>query len=92
MLSNRPSLPTPPEFASYSPEQKQKWYDAFKESQEGKAYERQQQHYALVIAPDGTFRADDVLPGRYSMTLTLHETIKEGGKPPSEAATPFRGS
>jgi beta-lactamase regulating signal transducer with metallopeptidase domain/thiol-disulfide isomerase/thioredoxin len=90
LLSNQPPMPTPPDYATYSPERKKQWLARFQYSEEAEAYDRQKQRYTLVLAPDGSFRADDIPPGRYTMTLNLREILVEDGRTTSRTSLKFQ--
>jgi len=51
-------------------ERVRQWY----ESDAGKAYHKAYRLYRLHVAPDGSFRADQVPPGAYSLHIEYNET------------------
>src|SRR5262249_34894956 len=69
---------TPPDYASYSARRKQEWQAEFRASAEGNTLERQTKRFSLVLAPDWTFRADDVPSGRYQFIVNSRERLDEG--------------
>lgn len=70
-----PPMPTMPITIQHGPAQaKQKWFNDWLQSPQGKAYQSAEaktadlrHHYALQIQPDGSFRADDVPAGIYDI-------------------------
>ena len=38
-------------------------------------------HYSFRIQDDGTFRIEDVIPGRYKFTVWLEERLSGQGRP-----------
>lgn len=66
-----PDPPTPADFASYTAARKRAWYADFRRSVEGQKYYSRGNSYTISFAPDGTFRADDVPPGRYELSLSI---------------------
>lgn len=44
-------------------------------SEAGKEAQRQQRSFALTVAPDGTFRVDDVPPGAYELSIVPKEPM-----------------
>jgi peroxiredoxin/uncharacterized GH25 family protein len=72
----RPRLkqPTPPE--GLGQEQKVEWYKRWTESDEGRAFRREQSRsYLARIAPDGSFRAEDVPAGAYVVSIQVHAPV-----------------
>ncbi|MEZ0296066.1 MAG: hypothetical protein ACAI35_06385, partial [Candidatus Methylacidiphilales bacterium] len=56
-------IPRPP--ANGIPAEITAWYDAWHKSPEGLAYALKHRRYKAIVAEDGTFRFEDVLPGTY---------------------------
>jgi thiol-disulfide isomerase/thioredoxin len=54
-------------------ENPQQWWNDFMVSEEGLAYLAQRRQYAFTISPDGTFRADDVAPGEYTLSAQVND-------------------
>ncbi|UCD52257.1 MAG: redoxin domain-containing protein, partial [Phycisphaerales bacterium] len=61
-------------------EEAQAWSREWRESDEGKAFmkaqqerQKQQRHYAVVIAHDGRFRVEDVPAGSYRLNVTVQD-------------------
>jgi RNA polymerase sigma factor (sigma-70 family) len=52
---------------------KQKWYEAWSRSPEGKAYRRAQRWYGLRLEHDGSFRLEDVEAGIYNLLINVNE-------------------
>jgi beta-lactamase regulating signal transducer with metallopeptidase domain/uncharacterized GH25 family protein len=57
---------------------------AFVKTEKGKEYYFQNKTYDLDIAPDGSFRIEDVPGGKYSMHIVLHQEdwLRQRPKPP----------
>lgn len=71
-----------PNYPSYrTAEEYQQW----NRSAEGKALRANNRYYAIVFASDGTFRADDVPPGQY--TINFHFTEPRVNDQPSSGAS-----
>jgi thiol-disulfide isomerase/thioredoxin/uncharacterized GH25 family protein len=70
--------PTPANFDDLSPEEKQKWVETWQKSDEGKAFQARasklqesRRDYGFRMAPDGSFRVEDVEPGSYVVRVGL---------------------
>ena len=87
MLSVKvPPIPTPADFASFSPEQKRKWLADFRKTEAGRALDRRMNRFAILIDHDGTFHAEDVPPGTFNLRVAL------SGPEPGRATTVAIGS
>ncbi|WP_148597883.1 hypothetical protein [Aquisphaera giovannonii] len=68
---------------------REEWLRSWLETEEGRAYDDSQIAVDTNILPDGTFRVEDVLPGRYRLRAVAHEPGKGGagsvGRPAAEA-------
>ena len=73
----RPEIPRPENYDQMTPEQRKAWLSAWRMSAEGKAYiktvwqDKNRRHYAFKINPEGTFRIEDVIAGKYQMNVHL---------------------
>jgi thiol-disulfide isomerase/thioredoxin len=85
MIAVKIPLPSPPDFASYDAARRQAWFSAFRQSAEGKEFYRRQNRFGVAVAPDGTFRAEDVPPGHYQLTLSFRDA-EDNGRPASVAS------
>lgn len=72
--------PLPAEIATIPPDKRNEWLSAWSKTPEGKAYSKAvndlqdaNRNYVLQVFPDGTFRADDVEPGNYTLSVTFCE-------------------
>ena len=54
-------------------EEKQKWYEDWRQSPAGKAFRRAQRWYAAALEPDGSFRIEDVEAGVYDLHISVNE-------------------
>jgi thiol-disulfide isomerase/thioredoxin len=73
-----PEVKRPDNFDEMSVEDRQAWYQKWLETDEGKAYQKAQQevadkqrNYPIVLNTNGSFRADDVLPGTYHLSVMI---------------------
>jgi thiol-disulfide isomerase/thioredoxin len=73
LLLIRDPLPRKPGNASASARREQERQVRFRTIAERQALERLNKDFGLEIAPDGTFHADDVPPGRYQFSLAHFE-------------------
>jgi peroxiredoxin len=68
--------PRPEDFDQMIDTERRQWQNAWRESEEGKAYDRMQwemgRFYALRIESDGTFRIEDVPAGKYQLQVTIN--------------------
>jgi len=77
-------LPRPTAFEAMKTlgaEARKKWYENWKTSKEGQAYEREQReskYYSFFVNSDGTFRAEDVSAGNYSLNASVHNPPVSG--------------
>jgi len=78
-----PAVPFPPESVTWPPERKLSWRLAWDKTPEGAAYLRGQNRHVAPVAPDGSFRVEDVPPGRYSLYVSLELRLPEA---PPEAS------
>ncbi len=70
LSTERPEPATPLDFPDRTGEQQEEWWAAYSKTPEGRAYfENRQRQYALALGSDGTFRIEDVPPGRYVLRL-----------------------
>lgn len=65
-------LPIPP---GLTREQASQWQAAFWSSEEGRARAKATRSYPLSIQPDGSFTAEDVLPGTYVLHAILTDSV-----------------
>ncbi len=79
-----PPLPIPENWQSLSAEEQNKWWSAFQESAEGKAFfaDRQQRMdnaktFNVRIEPNGDFKVYDIPPGRYQLYGVVNKKIKD---------------
>lgn len=74
-LSIRRPLPTFPANASnMTDSQKIEWYESWLASAEGQVWRKAEMiHYYVPVTSDGTFRVQDVPPGKYDLHISAHE-------------------
>jgi beta-lactamase regulating signal transducer with metallopeptidase domain len=83
-LSSKPKAQRklPPDWAQLAPEAREKLTREWLASPEGKAAlqeDRNRRYYPAIVAPDGTFRADDVQPGDYVLSVRVEKPTSMGG-------------
>ncbi len=65
-----PDLPAPDDYLVFDSERRLAWREAFARTPEGRSYiEDSERSYAVDLRPDGTFRVEDVPPGRYILKV-----------------------
>jgi len=101
MQSASPPAPPPPPFPKEIDPQKDreaamKWWETWKETEEGNRYqeemkryadavnERQTEHYSTKVEVDGSFRFDDVPAGDYQLDARLQASPASGQIVPGE--------
>jgi RNA polymerase sigma factor (sigma-70 family) len=70
-----PVLRMPAGFINFTDEQWSAWWDRFHSSPEGRAYLEGERQFAVAVHPDGTFRIEDVLAGRYFLEVASRGNI-----------------
>jgi thiol-disulfide isomerase/thioredoxin len=72
-----PEPPRPDDINEMTQEEIQAWYESWKNSEEGKAFEearwKKRRNYAVKIEHDGTFRVEDVPADKYQLRISVHE-------------------
>jgi hypothetical protein len=72
-----PQVKWPADLQQMTSEQRKAWYDAWLQGDEGKVYRaaldqyNNRRRYPIIVESDGTFRADDVLPGIYDVDIRI---------------------
>jgi RNA polymerase sigma factor (sigma-70 family) len=72
---NGPAMPQPDGFASWDIQKQYSYTRQWNLSPAGQASRRAAHAYGFSIDSDGSFRADDVLPGTYELNATLQSTL-----------------
>jgi thiol-disulfide isomerase/thioredoxin len=79
-----PKPPQVPDEVKGDMEKTKAWYEQWTKSPEGEAYQaavrkisEANRSYPVVVDPSGTFRADDVEPGTYTVNIQIAERPKE---------------
>jgi len=76
-----PEMPQPEGFMSWDQQKRyahsRQWYL----SPAGKAARRARRSYGFSIKSDGSFRADDVVPGTYELNISIQNTLRFWGQP-----------
>ena len=76
-----PKPPIPGNWDSLDRQGRREWYEKWSKSEEGKEYLKAQQeysrtrkHYNVPIRPDGSFRVEDVVAGRYELSIYIRKS------------------
>ncbi len=75
----RPEIPKPDDFDEMTQREQQQWINQWVKTDEAKAFydamwhDPQRRFYSFYIQDDGSYRIEDVIPGRYTMTVWLEE-------------------
>ena len=77
----------PPDWRNMSAGEKRKYVREWRESTEGELFKQEVRNYEFPVQPDGTFRVDDVLPGRYRMQVRADANMPRGQSPRLAAST-----
>ena len=87
-------LPEPPYPAELSPSARERWLSRWRLSEAGTRYRRSQRGFAhsLRLAPDRSFRVDEVQVGRYELHVRVRARCRGGSKssPPSRTNSAWR--
>jgi len=81
----RPDPPRPADYDQMTQREQQRWLKRWYETPEAREYrdalwhDLDQRHYTFRIRDDGTFRIEDVIPGKYNFTVWLEERLSGGG-------------
>ncbi len=75
MVLEQEKVPTP---ENMNLEERRAWYAKWQDSPAGEAYRRASRWEYMVLNKDGTFRADDILPGKYTIEVKLWEPDSGG--------------
>ncbi len=81
--------PRPPYPKDLSDDERRAWYEKWCRSDEGKALWRQRRTYVVDVAPDGTFRAEDIPPGDYALHIEVARRGEELGRASGYAGMNF---
>jgi beta-lactamase regulating signal transducer with metallopeptidase domain/peroxiredoxin/protocatechuate 3,4-dioxygenase beta subunit len=82
----RPERPTPDNYEQMSNREQQQWLNQWLKTDEAQAHydtmwhDPQRRHYSFRIQDDGTFRIEDVIPGKYKFTVWLEERFTGQGR------------
>ena len=68
-IQRKQHVPSPP--PELDGREKVRWRLAWERSEEGKAFRQAERRYGLKVAPDGTFRIEDVEAGIYELRIIL---------------------
>jgi peroxiredoxin len=72
--------PLPKGFEDLPEDQQREWWKKYTETPEYKAQMKNTRHYSFQVADDGTFRVDDVVPGKYQLYLNASDTKGQFGE------------
>ncbi len=71
------NYPKPENYEEMSSEQQKEWYQQWRTSDEGKAFNekriKQRRQYSFKIDGNGHFRVDDIPSGSYQLNVSIHE-------------------
>jgi hypothetical protein len=87
LVTSRPDMPRPANYNQMSQREQQDWYRQWRPTPEGKAYfnsiwqDLNWRQYAFRVNEDGSFRIEDVVPGKYDLTVWLEERATGQGRP-----------
>jgi beta-lactamase regulating signal transducer with metallopeptidase domain/thiol-disulfide isomerase/thioredoxin len=76
--SDRPQPMPPIEVRIAGPDAIRAWAKEWRAENDTEEKRRSQRGYGLLVNPDGSFRGEDVLPGRYRLHLTLNQKRDDG--------------
>ncbi len=83
----RPEPPRPANYNDMTKREQQGWLKQWWQSPEYQAYSDKiwhnpdWRHYTFRVQEDGTFRIEDVIPGKYDLTVWLEERFTGRGRP-----------
>jgi thiol-disulfide isomerase/thioredoxin len=78
-----PPIPFPPDHATWSATRKAEWRATWARTPKGSLAMRSQNRHIGAVAPDGTFRIEDVPAGLYQLIVMLEQRLAEA--PPDAA-------
>ncbi len=78
--SDQIEMPLPADFSTWEPERRRAYSFAWYKSPAGKASRRAMRASGLKIESDGSFRAEEILPGLYELSVTI-----AGAEPASQS-------
>jgi peroxiredoxin len=73
MSTKQPDPPTPKDFEELTEEQQREWWKKYAETPEYKAQQRNTRHFNFQVAEDGTFKMEDVPPGKYQLYFNAQD-------------------
>jgi hypothetical protein len=82
-----PDLPKPANYDQMTRREQQQWLNEWIKTPQAEAYydalwhDLNRRHYTFRIEDDGTFRIEDVIPGRYKFTVWFEERLSGQGRP-----------
>jgi peroxiredoxin len=97
LVTWRPDPPRPDDYDQMTKRQQQEWYDQWRRTPEAQAFYEAIWHnpnwrqYAFRINNDGTFRIEDVIAGKYTLTVYLEKRPGDPG-PPEEDLGGYSGT
>lgn len=80
----RPDRPRPADYDQMTQRRQQEWLKQWHQTPEAEEYLKavwhnpNQRHYTFCVADDGTFRIEDVIPGKYKFTVGLEDPLSGG--------------
>jgi hypothetical protein len=83
----RPDPPRPANYGQMTKREQQEWYSQWSKTPEAEAFydalwhDLGRRHYVFRIDKDGVFRIEDVVQGKYNLTVWLEERFTGPGRP-----------
>ena len=87
LSTSRPEEPRPENYDQMTRREQQAWHSKWRETPEAKAFyeaiwsDPNWRHYCFSIQEDGSFRIEDVIPGKYDLNIWLEERFTGQGRP-----------
>jgi len=85
--TQRPDLPRPADYDRMTQREQQEWLKQWHQTPEAEAFydarwhDLNRRHYSFRIEEDGSFRIEDVIPGKYNFTVWLEERFRGSDRP-----------
>ncbi|MBN2127899.1 MAG: right-handed parallel beta-helix repeat-containing protein [Sedimentisphaerales bacterium] len=87
LSTSRPEEPRPENYDQMSRREQQAWHGQWRQTPEAEAFYEAMwsnlnwRHYCFSIQQDGSFRIEDVIPGKYDLNVWLEERFTGQGRP-----------
>ncbi|MFB3786181.1 MAG: redoxin domain-containing protein [bacterium] len=73
LFRDQEEIPYPPEVTAQGRNAQNAWFDRWIRTEEGKAHFRMDRRYYFDTQPDGAFQVEGILPGTYTLVVSLFE-------------------